>query len=240
MRSKIFLFISLFLIGHNIQAQNIRVVTEENAYAFMQDGKVSGPATKVAELSLQNAGFTDYKVNIYPWARSYELALKVPNVLIYTIIRTPERENLFKWTGELMKIHFYLYKLKERNDISLNNLNDAKRYTIGVIRDDVRHQYLVKEGFQKLVISAQSIDSFDRLINRQVDLVPFNDDDPQQLCKAKKFDCDKLERVLTLNEMSTGMYMAFSLSTPDSIVERTQKAFEKLKADGTVKKIMSN
>ena len=43
---------------------------------------------------------------------------------------------------------------------------------------------------------------------------------------------------MTLDEASTGLYMAYSLSTPDAVVQRTQRSFDKLKAEGHVKRIM--
>jgi len=44
--------------------------------------------------------------------------------------------------------------------------------------------------------------------------------------------------VLTLDEASAGLYMAYSATTEASIVQRTRTAFDKLKADGTVRRIM--
>lgn len=51
-------------------------------------------------------------------------------------------------------------------------------------------------------------------------------------------DCAGLERVLTLDEASTGLYMAYSAATPDAVVQKTRAAFDKLKTDGTVRRIM--
>lgn len=219
-------------------SENIRVVTETSSYAYLRGGKVAGPATEIVEQSLRKAGLNDYQIRLYPWARSYDMALKEANVLIYVIARTPERENSFKWAGEFTKIRYHLYKLRERPQIVVRSLADARRYSVGVMRDDVRHQYLKKAGFSKLVVSAQSLDNFQKLLNRQVDLLPLNDDDPAALCAEAHYDCARLEKVLTLDDMSSGLYMAYSLATPDAIVERTRAAFEKIKAEGGVKKLM--
>lgn len=219
------------------QAQSIRAVTEATSYSFLKDGKVAGPATEVVELSLRRAGLSDYRINLYPWARSYDMALKEPNVLIYLMARTPAREQQFKWVGEIMKIQYYFYQLKSRR-ILLKNLDDARNFTIGVMRDDVRHQYLKAKGFTRLVVSAQQGDNFSKLLTGQVDLVPLPDDDALTLCQETHFSCENLEKTIALDEMSSGLYMAYSNSTPDAIVERTQVAFEKLRTAGTVKKIM--
>jgi len=222
---------------HGADAQTIRAVTETSAWAYVRDGRTAGSATEIVETTLQRAGLTDYKVSLYPWARSYDMALHEPNVLIYMIARTPARESLFKWVGEFMEARYHLFKLKDRKDLVIKRLADADRYTIGVMRDDVRHQYLQRRGHTRLVVSAESIDNFRKLLNRQVDLVPLTDKDASSLCEQTSFDCNRIEKVHTLTEMSTGLYMAYSASTPDSIVDRTKAAFAQVKAEGGLKKL---
>jgi polar amino acid transport system substrate-binding protein len=237
MKTLIFTLIATILTLPVAQAQAIRVVTEATSYSMLKDGKVAGPATEVVELTLKRAGLVDYQIHLYPWARSYDMALKEPNVLIYLIARTPAREQQFKWAGEIMKMQYHFYKLKARN-VVVRNLQDARNFNIGVLRDDVRHQYLKEKGFTRLVVSAQQVDNFRKLLSGQVDLVPWPDDDAASLCKETQVSCENLEKSYTLDEMSTGLYMAYSRSTPDAIVERTRDAFEKIRAAGIVKNIM--
>ena len=226
------------LISTMAHCQTVRAVTETSAYTFLAGDRVAGPATEVVEKTLQTAGLTDYQIKLYPWARAYDMALKEPGVLIYLIARTPVREQQFQWAGEVMQIQYHLYRLRNRTDIHVGTLADAKNYTIGVMRDDVRQQYLQTKGFFRLVLSAQSIDNFNKLIKHQVDLIPLAEVDTRGLCQQAHFDCSNLERVLTLDEASTGLYMAYSTSTDTSIVQKTRRAFDKLKADGSVRRIM--
>lgn len=219
-------------------SQTVRAVTETTPYTFQKGERVVGVATEVVEKTLQAAGLQDYQVRLYPWARAYDMALNEPNVLIFLIARTAAREQQFKWAGEIMKIQYHLYRLRERSDIVVKTLADAKNYTIGVMRDDVRQQYLQSRGFLRLAVSAQWSDNFNKLIKRQVDLVPLTEDDAGSLCAEAGFDCAGLERVLTLDEASTGLYMAYSNATPDATVQKTRAAFDKLKQEGTVRRIM--
>lgn len=232
------LFFMGTLVGAVAHGETITAVTETSAYTFLKGDRVAGPATEVVEKTLQAAGLTDYQLKLYPWARAYDMALKEPGVLIYLIARTPVREQQFQWTGEIMTIQYHLYRLRERTDIHVKTLADAKNYTIGVMRDDVRQQYLQTKGFYRLAISAQSIDNFNKLIKQQVDLIPLAEVDTSGLCLQAHFNCSDLERVLTLDEASVGLYMAYSASTDASIVQKTRAAFEKLKADGTLRRIM--
>ena len=232
------LFFAGTFINTAAHSETITAVTETSAYTFLTGERVAGPATEVVEKTLQTAGLTDYQLKLYPWARAYDMALKEPGVLIYLIARTPVREQQFQWAGEVMEIQYHLYRLRARSDIRVKTLADAKNYTIGVMRDDVRQQYLQTKGFYRLAVSAQPIDNFNKLIKHQVDLVPLAEADTSGLCLQAHFDCAGLERVLTLDEATVGLYMAYSTSTEASIVQKTRAAFDKLKADGTVRRIM--
>lgn len=238
MKSLFFCAIALALLATDAPAQSIHGVTEASSFTYLQAGKVAGPASEVVEASLQRAGLADYRLDLYPWARAYDMALQEPNVLIYLIARTPAREASFKWAGEFMRIDYHLYKLRERKDVVVTRLQDAKNYSIGVMRDDVRQQYLQSQGFTRLVVSAQNSDNFKKLLNRQVELVPLPEQDAALLCEEAHIDISSLEKIHTLDALSMGLYMAYSRATPDAIVERTRAAFDKLKADGSVARLM--
>ncbi len=228
----------LVLLGTVAHADPVRVVTEETAYSYLQDGKVSGPATEVVEATLQRAGLDGYQIGMYPWARAYDMALQEPGVLVYLIARTSEREALFRWVGEILRIDYHFYKLRERDDIQVADLESAKAYRIGVLRDDVRHQYLEANGFSKIVVTAHNSDNFKRLLHGQVDLVPMPERDMLALCKEAGLDPGEIQRVFT-PDTSTQLYMAYNRETDDDTVLRTQAAFERLADEGVITRIMA-
>ena len=102
-------------------------------------------ATEVVEEVLKRTKI-NYKLGIYPWARAYQVAQDAPNVLIYSIGRNDQRENLFKWVGVIAPSDVYLYRLKSRSDIKVGQMADVKHHRIDAVRDDVRAQYLHKAG----------------------------------------------------------------------------------------------
>jgi polar amino acid transport system substrate-binding protein len=213
-------------------SQTIRVVTETSSTTKVVDGEVRGPAAEIARATLREAGLTDFHIDIYPWARAYELALREPNTMIYPLARTPGREKLFKWPCEVVKIRYYLYKLAERKDIVIGQLSDARPYTIGVERGDVRQQYLEEQGFHHLFRSSKWNENIAHVLNRQIDMVALADFNLDPLCAQMGLDCKRLEKAYALDGLSTSLYMAFSLGTDDAVVQRTKSAFERLKADG--------
>ncbi|WP_442892030.1 substrate-binding periplasmic protein [Denitromonas sp.] len=215
-----------------VQAQAIQAVTEDTAYTYLEHGRVSGPATEHVRAALTRAGFSDVRIDLYPWARAYAMAESQPNVLIYLIARTPEREDRFKWAGELMRINYHLYKLTAREDVVVDSLDAARRYRVGVMRSDVRQQYLQRNGFAHLVESSGNDANFQKLLAGRVDLVPLPRGDAARLCRKFGIDCATLTPVLALDALTVDLYMAFSPSTDEAVVERLRRAYAALKAEG--------
>ena len=225
----------LALMSLACSAQTIEAVTEDTSYSYLENGKVVGSASKVVETMLQTAGLNDYRLSLYPWARAYDMALLQPNVLIYPILRTPVREGQFKWIGELAQVIPAFYKLRDNHSVVVGQLQDAQQYRVGVLRDDSRQQYLEDKGFTRLVISANNDENLRRLLNGQVDLVPMPEREARQQCEDAGVSFALLEKVYTLNELSSRLYLAYSLATPDDTVNRSRVAFEQLKAEGKLK-----
>lgn len=237
MRPIAWIAFSVGLLGTVAFAGPLQVVTEDTAYSYLENGKVAGPATEVVEATLQRAGLK-HQAGLYPWARAYDMALREPDVLIYLIARTPERESLFRWVGEVMSIDYHFYKLRERVDVQIPELDAAKRYRIGVLREDVRQHHLQANGFSKIVVAATNSENFRRLLNGQIDLIPMPERDMIALCKEAKVKIDVIEKVFSAHS-PTRLYMAFSLPTDDETVLRTQAAFEHLQEEGVVARIMA-
>lgn len=221
-----------------LMAQTLNVVTENTPNSYLQNGRVAGPATDIVEQTLKRAGLNDYRIDLYPWARAQDLALREPFVLIYLIARTPERENRFRWIGEIKRSRYFLYALQNRTDIHVAQLDDARNWSIGVVRDDVRQQALMKRGFSRLAVSAQPLENFRKLLFRQVDLVVLTEGEAKGLCAETRPDCAGLARLLPLDDIAVELYMAYSLATPEDIAARTRTAFEALRTDGTLLRVM--
>jgi polar amino acid transport system substrate-binding protein len=219
-------------------AAHLEAITEDSSYSYLEKGKVAGPAAAVVIATLGRAGLVDYQMALYPWARAYDIALAEANVLIYPIIRTPAREGLFKWVGEFEEIRTVLYKLQGREDLALSDLDQARAYAVGVVRDDVRDQYLRGAGFTQLVVSASAMDNMRKLLAGQVDMIPLSPRDARRFCEQLHVPFFTLEPVLNLDQITAHAYLAFSLGTPDDIVRRATEAFDQLKRSGDVQRLM--
>ena len=137
------LFLSISTIA---MAEQITIVTEHwPPFQFAEDkGILGGVGTEIVREILKETEVNS-KIEVYPWVRAYNMALKEKNVLIFSITRSKQRETLFKWVGAIYSVEDYLWALKDRSEISIHSLNDAKQYLVGVPRGDLQHQYLKKQ-----------------------------------------------------------------------------------------------
>lgn len=135
------LLLSMTLLPNSGLSQDAQlkvVTTEYPPYSYTDEtGSVSGISTAIVS-ALPTKLNVDVPIHSYPWSMAYRTALEKKNTLIYSMVRTPEREELFEWVGVIVQGASFLYSLKGREDIRLHHLSDAEPYTIGVVRNAFR------------------------------------------------------------------------------------------------------
>lgn len=241
MKVIILITLSLILFSSVLMAQSLKIVTEEYPpYNFDNNGKVSGLATEVVQAALKEAGLAG-DIKVYPWARAYEMAQKEPNVLIYSIGRSAEREKMFKWVGEIAPNVVYFFSLADKN-ITVNTLADAKKYKTASSLNDFREQYLMKNGF----LLGTHLDRGDNETNvkkflaGRVDLLTENEIVLNYMVKQEGKNPSVIKRQMKINDLSgSGLYMALSKQTSDETLVKLQKGLESIKKKGIYQSILA-
>jgi polar amino acid transport system substrate-binding protein len=207
---------------------NIKVVTEDTfPLQYLENGKVTGPATNLVEQVLLAAGVT-YNIEVLPWARAYQLALTEPNILIYSLAKTTARLNAFKWVGKITALDYYLYGAVDSEINLQTSLEDLKQYEIGTVRDSAVYQYLQVNGFNKLTTVVQGRQNFLLFEQNRIDLFPANKSSFQAICMQDAFNCHNLKPLYKLDISSIELYIAFSQLTDDVLVEKIRAGYTKV------------
>ncbi|WP_222937676.1 substrate-binding periplasmic protein [Spartinivicinus ruber] len=245
---KLFIVASCFFIISSlcIASEHIQIVTEYfPPYSISVDGQVEGISTEVVRAVLNDLKLTHLPIRLYPWLRTYQKALKEKNTLIFSIGRNAKRKKLFKWVGVIAPAKFYIFSLHNRNDISLNSLEDVKQYTLGTVVNDVREQFLVDRGFVKgkeIFTTFDHAQNLTKLLRGRIDLWPMNELAAYYLVKKRKLVPKyTIKKVYHLADLSMeGYYMAFNKDTDDETVNQFRRSLEKIKNEGIYKKIISS
>ncbi|MDD3050854.1 MAG: transporter substrate-binding domain-containing protein [Candidatus Cloacimonetes bacterium] len=225
-----------------LEAEDIQVIAVGTFRPFYEEdknGEVIGMTADIVRATLSLADI-HADIHLYPSPRALSVAKENENVLIFTIFRTPEREDHFKWVAPITPpIKSAIFKLSSHSDIKLERLEDAKKYTIGVVRGNNLHSMFLREGFEddcQLEPVTNNDQNIQKLFTGRIDLCLGRDLPFATEVKQLGFDWNQVTTELVLDEDVA--WMTFSASTSDKLVERVRKAFEQIQADGTVDAII--
>ena len=223
-------------------AVQLNIVTEHlPPYQFKENKNITGFASEIIKAALATTPY-NYTINIYPWSRAYNMALKKENTCIYSIARNQERENSFKWVAPIAKTTTYFIGLTKNKSIKLNTLADAKNYVTAVIKNDITHQFLVFKGFKEFehFFVVNSTDSLLKLLTRRknIDLILVDDLTLTYRAKLIGEDPKKYSAFIPLQKSPLVFYLACSNLTDDKIVKNLENAIDKIKKNGTYRKII--
>lgn len=95
-------------------AAPLRIYTiDSKPIGFMEHGRPSGFAVDLAQQIQQRTGGRE-PVQIIPWARANTIAMSEANVLLLSVVRTPERERRLVFVGPVFVAHVSAFALKGR------------------------------------------------------------------------------------------------------------------------------
>ncbi len=233
-----FYFIVFSLLCASVVAESIQIVTNDfPPYSYKDNGKFKGLATEVVEAILADLGLKN-EIKQYPWARAYKIVTSQKNVLIYPLARTPVREGVFNFIGEVAPRTMYFYKLKSRSDIKIESLEDLKKYKHGVVKGYATHKKLIKLGIDNIQTVVNDIQNIQKLARGRIDLYA-----QDELILAhniriynegsdSKISFSDFERVFDFPAEGKGRTLSFGPDADMELVKKFQQSFEKIKASG--------
>ena len=224
-----------------VNAENlpvIHLVTEHLPPYQIEDKNknLSGFAVEVIKETMKRSQY-DYTMNSYSWVRSYKLAQIKENHCIFSIARTSSREDLFKWVGPISYVNnTAMWALKGRR-IDVSNLNDAKKYTIAVSRDDLTHIGLQERGFKDgkhLYVLDNTRSLVNLLMTRPgIDLIVANDMTIKFYVELAGASINDLQRIYEIKDLPLNFFFACSKSTNETIINKLAENLQSLYQDGS-------
>jgi polar amino acid transport system substrate-binding protein len=206
---------------------HIQVVAESwYPYSYEEGGVVRGRATETVLKVLARAGL-DYTITLYPWPRAYRMAQERENVLVYAMIKTPAREKIFQFVGQVMEgDRFYFFGLSGRSDIQLATPFDAKKFRIATSQDSAMMAFLQDNGFPHIQPLFDIQLGFKQLQYGRVDLILTTA--VNVAAHVRSGDVERGSVVPYGWAFDAEPHMAFSPQTDARVVARVRSAYEDL------------
>lgn len=223
-------------LSASIHAQTLDIYTEDwPPVSYANAGKAEGMAVDVVQ-ALQARLGSNQPIQVVPWARGYKAVLEEPNVMLFTMGRSEEREKLVVMLGPIAISNTALYTRKG-NAATLRRLlgNDLRKYTVGAYRSSIFADTARKKGYLNIDQAATPQVIANMLLAKRFDLWVEGSLVVPSILKEIGHAPDEVEQVLVLDSLE--LYLAFSKKTPSSIIKAWEDALRWLKKEGTYAKI---
>jgi polar amino acid transport system substrate-binding protein len=212
-------------------SDELRIITEiYPPFNFVdKNNEVTGQSTEIVQAIQAEVG-NDTTIETMPLIEGLALAEKGPGTVIYSLNRTPQRQDLFKWVGPIGNYEQAFYA-KKGSDLDINTLEDAMSVDkIGVYKGDAGGQFLASQGFKNLDESLTDAEALKKLMSGEVQLWLGNKDGLAISAEEASVDVEELVLMPTV-VIRADLYIAFSKDVPDSTVSAWQAALDKLKTE---------
>ena len=194
-----------------------------------EKGLAAGLSIEIVKgiLEQSNSKKTVNDIEILPWARAYQELLNNKNYALFSTIRIPQRESLFKWVGPLRNSRIFIFSKKHRA-IKIRSAEDLKKYTIGAESTDAALQLInnIAPGL-KMELTSNLEEGVKKLNANHIDLLAGDKNVVEYLITKNKLDLNDYESVYTLKEIS--YWIAFNKDTSDELVKLIQTSFDNIK-----------
>ena len=231
MKKIIIFLISSIYLGFSFNAftqdvDDLVYMTEEYPpLNYLEDGEIKGLSVELLKLIWKKMGYPEQKIVLFPWARGYKLVQEKKNHVLFSMVRTKEREPLFKWVGPIVTTEYVLVGLT-KNKIKINSLEDAKKYSIGTVREDATEQILIQAGFSKIQPVSKIKLNIKKLKAGRIDLLIYDKRSIYNEIKDLNYDAKEFEAIFKVDAESD--HFAFHRGTPDLLIKKFQKALDSL------------
>lgn len=215
----------------SIGLTQLNYLTEEWApFNYQDNGNVTGISVEILEAVFRNTGVNRSQVNvrIVSLEEGFQIAQNNTSTVLFSIVRTPERESLYKWAGPFTKASFVLYAPMSRN-ITISSPEDLNKYRIGVVKSSIENNLLTSQGVNaSQIVNGKNPEDLLRMLEEgRIDLWATGDLAGRHQMLQTATDPNAYEIVYTLKE--DDLYYIFSKDVSNTLVNAFQQALENVR-----------
>ncbi|SON52525.1 substrate-binding periplasmic protein [Vibrio tapetis] len=211
--------------------ERLTYLTEEYPpYNFLDNGELKGISIDLLLAASTSVGSPIEKgqIRLQPWPRGYRSIQADKDTVLFAMARTPQREDKFKWAGPIGDTRIVVLAKKSAR-VKITKGQDLKKYSIGVISDDVGHQLVLKAGAgdENIERVTTAIALVKMLDFGRIDLWAYEENVAAWTMSKVGVDKDQFEVVYVLKNLS--MYYAFNVNTDDKYISKLQRGLDLIK-----------
>jgi len=228
--------ILLFGFSGLATAEPLDVLTGDDYPPFSyvdNSGQLKGIAVELAEVLFARVGLKE-EIQVVHWPKAYAKLLKQPNVLYFSMNRSKARQKNFEWIGDVLKERIYLYQKRDRKNIRLNTIADARQYRVGGVKLWDTTAWLGKQGVAVLELEESWL-GLKLIALGKLDLMAFTE--LHLAYESARYGLDPGQFMKAIEIRQVPLAFAMSKGSNPVLLNKLRKAFKKIRNNGEYQRI---
>jgi polar amino acid transport system substrate-binding protein len=211
------------------QFTQLRILTEDYPpLNYVEDGRVTGASTEILTLVYKELGLELPEIEVMPWPRAYHLTQSQDPFMLFTMSRTPAREDLFQWAGHTHSSRTYLVTY-EGSGIESYDPRENHSERIAAVQSDVTQAVLLELGYptEKIDLVDSNETMFRVFKNHRTKLISVSASPLQAFQESGEYDEYGFVKLAITREIPG--HFAFSPGVDPEVVAQFQAALDKVR-----------
>ena len=201
-------------------------------FNYNENGKLTGASVEILDslfIRLE-AGIDPTVVTVSDWGTAYQKVLNTPGTMLFSMVKTPETENLFKWVGPVASDNEVAIPLS-KSGFAVKEVTDLNNYFIGMVDEYNNVDKLMSHGILRtnIIIYDNDDELYEALTgNREVQFIYTSDARHKKAILTLGYAADTFG--LPFGVHSDYRYYAFNIETADEMINRFKDQLTLLKS----------
>jgi len=200
---------------------------------YSDNGQANGISVDLLEGVFKRLGVSLDRNNmqVTDWADAYNQTLTTPNTMIFSAVRTPQRDSLFKWVGPIAPHQDVAIFLKN-GPVQLKDVTDLNNYFTGVIDGYSSMNTLLDHGVYRanIIIYKDLEVLYEALvINREIQCIAYGLAGHNLVIQSLGYTADMFGTPFTIH--SEELWYAFNSQTDGGMIDDFQEQLNLMKAE---------
>jgi polar amino acid transport system substrate-binding protein len=226
----VFSFGILSFVGElNVDASDLWIISDL-VPLFSEVGEhneLEGIAADFVRDVLDDAGIAS-PILYAPWQRIAKEAISKPNVLVFSIVLTAEREPVFHWISPISRNLHGLFGIDKRSYRTIDDVPSTMR--VGTLKNDYRFEVASERGFHTLAYGSWK-EIVNALLSNKVDVI-FASQGAIDFGCVDKARCNDIKQVapykvssayLALSKLDTSLVLVEMLKLTSAKIKKSKK-----------------
>lgn len=229
------IYLIILLCSLNAYAEPLRAVTEQlsNFQFINSTGEIDGFAVEAVNKLSHEAGYQTH-LDIMPWARAYKLAQNEPNLMIFSMARTEQREAQFHWIGSLCRVPLYIWSLADNPTKHISGIDELKLRSFVVRQDSQFDQYLTSLSFTNLFRINDVEQTLGMLLKGRAEFTIHGNLQMNYILDNLGVASSQFKRLYRFEDVTSNLSLAFSKDTDVEVLDNYNAAFAAMEASETL------